>query len=277
MRFNKHSSVTRARRRRLRSRRRSCDLRRAEPSEHRHVHHGRPRVRRHRQLRRAGREDAEHRSPRRAKASSSPTSTRITRTAHRRATGFITGRYQQRYGIESPLRIVDETRELRPSDTSLPRLLEERGLRDRPDRQMASRRSAAKSSPNRHGFDEFWGFLQGAVDYYSHDAVADAAASRPHPSHDLYHNEEPTTSTRLPDRRDHGACRSVHSAARDQDRSSSRSPTTPRIGRFSGRIWRKASAAGRTSIEDGTRADYVAMLERADQGIGAHPRPARSS
>ena len=36
-------------------------------------------------------------------------------------TGFITGRYQQRYGIESPLRAMDDLRQLLPSDTSLPR------------------------------------------------------------------------------------------------------------------------------------------------------------
>ena len=38
-------------------------------------------------------------------------------------TGFITGRYQQRYGIESPLRATDDLRELLPSETSLPRQL----------------------------------------------------------------------------------------------------------------------------------------------------------
>ena len=39
---------------------------------------------------------------------------------------FITGRYQQRYGIESPL-THDDSRHLPPSDTSLPRLLKNAG------------------------------------------------------------------------------------------------------------------------------------------------------
>src|SRR5215207_3115642 len=44
-------------------------------------------------------------------------------------TGFITGRYQQRYGIEWPLGSVagDSARGLLPSETSLPRLLKSAG------------------------------------------------------------------------------------------------------------------------------------------------------
>jgi arylsulfatase A-like enzyme len=41
-------------------------------------------------------------------------------------TAFITGRYQQRYGIESALKYGDP-RHLPPSDTSLPRLLKNAG------------------------------------------------------------------------------------------------------------------------------------------------------
>ena len=44
-------------------------------------------------------------------------------------TGFITGRYQQRYGIEWPLGSVagDSARGVRPEATSLPRLLKSAG------------------------------------------------------------------------------------------------------------------------------------------------------
>src|SRR5678815_5186847 len=90
-------------------------------------------------------------------------------------TGFITGRYQQRFGIEQPIPPVAATG-LLPSETSLPRLLHQRGyataligkwhLGLRPE-----------FHPIKHGFDEFWGFLGPAHDYY------DAA--------DLYHNEQP--------------------------------------------------------------------------------------
>ena len=41
-------------------------------------------------------------------------------------TALITGRYQQRYGIESPL-TYNDSRHLAPSDTSLPRLLNNAG------------------------------------------------------------------------------------------------------------------------------------------------------
>ena len=49
-------------------------------------------------------------------------------------TGLITGRYQQRYGIESPLGAIDDARQLLPSDTSLPRLLKSAGY-DWPHRE----------------------------------------------------------------------------------------------------------------------------------------------
>lgn len=42
-------------------------------------------------------------------------------------TALITGRYQQRYGIESPLRAIDDARELLPSEASLPRLMKSGG------------------------------------------------------------------------------------------------------------------------------------------------------
>jgi arylsulfatase A-like enzyme len=48
--------------------------------------------------------------------------------------------------------------------------------------------------PNRHGFDEFWGFRGGAVDYYTHNVVTTPAVKLDAPVADLYNNEEPTTS-----------------------------------------------------------------------------------
>ena len=109
-------------------------------------------------------------------------------------TGFITGRYQQRYGIESPLRAIDDARQLLPSDTSLPRLLKSAGYATGliGKWHLGAR---AEAGPNRHGFDEFWGFRGGAVDYYTHNAVTIPGVKLPAPIHDLYHNEEPTKVT----------------------------------------------------------------------------------
>jgi arylsulfatase A-like enzyme len=106
-------------------------------------------------------------------------------------TALITGRYQQRYGIESPL-TYNDSRHLAPSDTSLPRLLKNAGYATGLIGKWHLGHEDA-SGPNRHGFDEFWGFRRGAVDYYTHNVAA--AVKLEAPIHDLYHNEEPTTST----------------------------------------------------------------------------------
>jgi arylsulfatase A len=181
-------------------------------------------------------------------------------------TGFITGRYQQRYGIESPLRAIDDARQLLPSDTSLPRLLKSAGYATGliGKWHLGTR---AEAGPNRHGFDEFWGFRGGAVDYYTHNVVTPPYLKLPAPIHDLYHNEEPTQVTGyLTDEI------TARSEAFIQQRSGApfflevaynathwpfQSPDLP-----------EANRGWTNSIESGTRADYIAMLERADQGIG---------
>ncbi|HUP18449.1 MAG TPA: sulfatase-like hydrolase/transferase, partial [Gemmatimonadota bacterium] len=92
---------------------------------------------------------------------------------------FMTGRYQHRAGLEGVITPRDDRLGLSASETTLPGLLKEAGyvtglvgkwhLGGMPE-----------SHPNRHGFDEFFGFLSGAVDYYSHRNGAGV--------HDLYEN-----------------------------------------------------------------------------------------
>jgi arylsulfatase A-like enzyme len=178
---------------------------------------------------------------------------------------FITGRYQQRYGIESPLRPIDDPRRLLPSDTSLPRLLKTAGYATGLVGKWHLGRDA-EAGPNRHGFDEFWGFRQGAVDYYTHNVVT-PEAKQPAPIHDLYHNEEPTSATGyLTDE--------ITTRAEMFVQKHTGSPFFLEVA-FNATHWpfqRPDLPEGKRgwthSIESGTRADYVAMLERADQGVG---------
>lgn len=178
--------------------------------------------------------------------------------------GFITGRYQQRYGIESPLQ-TDDPRHLSPSDTSLPRRLKNAGYATGLIGKWHLG-AQASSGPNSHGFDEFWGFRSGAVDYYTHTMVTPAAV-QPAPIHDLYHNEEPTTSTSyLTDEI------TSHAEAFIQQRASG--PFFLEVA-YNATHWpyqRPDLPEGKRGWEHyretGTRADYIAMLERADQGIG---------
>lgn len=180
-------------------------------------------------------------------------------------TALITGRYQQRYGIESPLR-YDDARSLPPSSTSLPRLLKNAGYATGLVGKWHLGADAA-AGPNRHGFDEFWGFRRAAVDYYTHEVATVAPVKLDPPIHDLYHNEEPTTSSAY---------------LTDDITRQATGFIERRIGApfflevaYNAPHWpfqRPDLPAGERGWqhyrESGTRQDYVAMVERADRGVG---------
>ncbi len=190
-------------------------------------------------------------------------------------TGFITGRYQQRSGIEWPLgsQPDDSTRGLVPTETSLPRLLKTAGYATGLIGKWHLGRKPA-FHPNRHGFDEFWGFLGGAIDYYS---SVDGAGH-----HDLFHND---TAAR------HSGYLTDEITARAKS-----FIETYRAGPFflevaynaphwpfqppglaePERMRREKLRESAPDLErriailrEGTRAEYVAMLENADRGVGA--------
>lgn len=166
-------------------------------------------------------------------------------------TGFISGRYQQRFGIEQPLPPTAVTG-LVPSETSLPRLLHQKGY----TAALIGKwhlGTQPEFHPNKHGFDEFWGFLGPAHDYY------DPA--------NLYHNDQPaTTSGYLTDEITTQATRFIADHQRgpfflevayNATHFPFQPPNLP------------ADKRPRPDLlHDGTREDYVAMLERADQGVG---------
>jgi arylsulfatase A-like enzyme len=181
-------------------------------------------------------------------------------------TGFITGRYQQRVGIEMPLASTgaDRERGLAASDTSLGNLLRSRGYATA---LIGKWHLGWKPEfhPNRHGFDEFWGFLGGSLDYYSH--VGNLPGDTPSGQSDLYHNDQPiTASGYLTDEI------TVH--AKSFIESHARGPFFVEVA-YNATHWpfqppglpegqrRRADV-----LHDGTRADYVAMLESADRGVG---------
>jgi arylsulfatase A-like enzyme len=86
---------------------------------------------------------------------------------------LITGRYPQRSGFDWVIRYQEKDRGLAVTETSVARLLKKQGyatgligkwhLGYRPE-----------FGPNAHGFDEFFGFLAADLDYYTHrDALGD--------------------------------------------------------------------------------------------------------
>lgn len=172
-------------------------------------------------------------------------------------TAFITGRYQQRYGIEMPLgeRPDDPQRGVEASATSLPRMLHDAGYRT----ALIGKWHLGwepRFHPNRHGFEEFWGFLGGWVDFYSHMGS--------YGKHDLFHNEEPVTAQGyLTDEittrakafiEQHQRERFFVEVAYNATHWPFQPPGDPR--------------ARADMLHDGTRAEYVAMLESADRGVG---------
>ncbi len=144
------------------------------------------------------------------------------------------------------------SRALLPSDTSLPRLLRERGYATG---LFGKWHLGVKPefSPNRHGFDEFWGFLGGSHDYY------DPA--------DLYHNDQPSTMTGY--LTDEITAHATTFIAAHQ-----REPFFVEVA-YNAAHWpfqppnlAPGQRARPDMLHDGTRADYVAILERADKGVG---------
>jgi len=190
-------------------------------------------------------------------------------------TALISGRYQQRVGLERALNAADQELGLPVTGTSLPALLKKTGyitgligkwhLGFKPE-----------FGPNAHGFDEFFGFLSGAVDYYTHQ--------RGDGTHDLYENTTPVETpnyltdeiTRRAvsfiDRRSASpfflevAYNAVHWPFQPPDRPPSRADrSAPPRPQATGdaRLFQ-----GPDDPAPATRQDYVRMLERADAGVG---------
>ena len=172
-------------------------------------------------------------------------------------TALMTGRYQQRYAIEMPFgeRPDDDQRGLPASGTSLPALLKSRGYAT----ALIGKWHLGwkpEFGPNRHGFDEFWGFLGGFLDFYSNIGAGG--------KHDLFHNLEPATASGyLTDE--------ITTRAQAFIEAHPRAPFFLEVA-YNATHWPFQPPGDHRSrpdmLHDGTRADYVAMLERADQGVG---------
>ena len=106
---------------------------------------------------------------------------------------LISGRYQQREGLEWVLTIAPADRELglRAQGMSLPALLKTNGYAT----GLVGKWHLGwkpEFGPNAHGFDEFYGFLSGAHSYYTNRAeIARVGAGAP----DLFENTTPVEAT----------------------------------------------------------------------------------
>lgn len=83
---------------------------------------------------------------------------------------LMTGRYQQRYGLEWALVPAQRDLGLPSTEATLPRLLKDAGYRT----GMFGKwhlGTKPEHAPNAHGFEEFFGILGGNVDHYTHKNI----------------------------------------------------------------------------------------------------------
>jgi len=178
---------------------------------------------------------------------------------------LISGRYQQRSRIENPLGAARVAQEqgLRATGRTLPQLLKNNGYRT----GLVGKWHLGykpEFSPNAHGFDYFFGFKSGLIDYYQH---TDSSGE-----HDLFENGEPTHAT-------------GYSTDLFTDRSisfiekSAGQPFFLEVA-FNAAHWPfqipdhpsvapdNARFVQPQDDPTNTRRDYAAIVERADQGVG---------
>src|SRR5688572_12479013 len=190
--------------------------------------------------------------------------------------GLITGQYQQRHDIEWQLGLVegDFDRGLRVTGETLPAILKKNGYATG---LIGKWHIGFKPEfgPNAHGFQEFFGFLSGAVGYYTHRR-GDGAS-------DLFEN---TTPVRIPGYlTDEITRRAVNFVDRHANHSFFLEvaynavhwpfdvPDLPAAAQHDAP--RPTATVGYPPLYQGpvagahaTRRDYVRMLERADEGVG---------
>ena len=185
---------------------------------------------------------------------------------------LISGRYPQRVGLEWVLTPAppDRDRGLAASGTSLPALLKTSGYATA---LIGKWHLGFKPEfgPNRHGFDEFYGFLSGAHAYYGASFGAEGTGPA-----DLYENTKPVEPTGyLTDEFTRRAVRFIgrhasrpfflevaYNAVHWPFEPPDRAPADGQRG-----APRRLFQMPDDSVP-ATRQDYVRMLERMDEGVG---------
>jgi arylsulfatase A-like enzyme len=176
---------------------------------------------------------------------------------------LITGRYQQRVALEEALPSAGpRDRGLLPTGRSLPQLLKNNkyatGLIGKWHLGWKP-----EFGPNEHGFDYFFGFKSGAIDFYTHES-ADG-------SHDLFENATPVhPDGYMTDLITAHAVRFIEQHAAepfflDVSYNAAHWPF-----QVPDRYSKAAQVAYQGPLDNpaATRQDYAAMLERADAGVG---------
>jgi arylsulfatase A-like enzyme len=179
--------------------------------------------------------------------------------------GLISGRYQQRFAIEAPFQNPSTSEEvgLPVTGRALPQLLKNTGYATA---LIGKWHLGYKPefSPNRHGFDYFYGFKAGYIDYYQHTN----GDGRP----DFFENDKPVAhdgymTDLITDRsirfiNDSGTKPFFLEISYNAPHWPYQVPDMPSTAVDHARHLQPNDSPGPT------RAEYVAMFERADRGVG---------
>ncbi|MBI2188369.1 MAG: sulfatase-like hydrolase/transferase [Acidobacteria bacterium] len=176
---------------------------------------------------------------------------------------LMTGRYQQRVGLEVALPSAGpRDRGLLPTGRSLPQLLKKNGYAT----GLVGKWHLGwkpEFGPNEHGFDYFFGFKSGAIDFYTHEAASGLD--------DLFENTTPVTvDGYMTDLITARAVRFIEQHASepfflDVAYNAAHWPFQPPDRHSEARA---VAFEGPLDTPTRTRKDYAAMLERADAGVG---------
>lgn len=178
--------------------------------------------------------------------------------------GLISGRYQSRYAMDRPLSVGPDLELGLPAlPYSLPRLLKNNGYTTGLIGKWHLGYKA-ENGPLAHGFDSFWGYKSGYVDYYHH--------TRSDGEHDLFENDQPTKAdgylTDLITQRAVNFITKQGNKPFFLDVSYSAAHWPYQVPDKPSRAIDHSRHVVAYDANPETRADYVKILERADQGVG---------
>ena len=173
---------------------------------------------------------------------------------------LMTGRYQQRCGLEWAIAPGQKVPGLPVDETSLPRMLKSAGYATAlfGKWHLGYRR---EFGPQAHGFDEFFGFLSADIDHYSHKEITGEP--------DLYEGDRPV------ERAGYMTDLLTERAVKYIEKHTGAGPPFFLEVAYGAVHWpfqppgRPADVREPSTWYQGTRADYAKMLERADEGVGA--------
>ncbi|HEX4947461.1 MAG TPA: sulfatase-like hydrolase/transferase, partial [Blastocatellia bacterium] len=170
---------------------------------------------------------------------------------------FITGRYQQRAGLEWAINVTEKDTGLPAEEPSLARILKNSGYAT----ALLGKwhlGSQAEFLPVRHGFEEYFGIIGGNADLYSHRNILGDNV--------LYEGEKTTQSAGY--LTEQLARRSADFIQRQKDK-----PFFLYLA-FNAVHWpfqrpnRPDTVRTRETWYEGTRADYIEMMHSVDNAIG---------